>query len=171
MKNGLVWLIGKPGSGKTTVGSLVASLHDDTEYYSFSSLLKEFQKEIGPDGFLQETREQVYQFLSDRSTTKLVIVSGNPYTSTSFSDMKRLATFFQVVCFSAPDKLVLQRLNNRNREIFIHDGASQVDRLERFNKNIQPLIEEILSETGATIFVEGKTEKEVANEVISIVVN
>lgn len=64
MKNGLVWLIGKPGSGKTTVGEHLAFAHDYIEYYSFSTLLKEFQKEVGEEGFQQETRDSVYRLLA-----------------------------------------------------------------------------------------------------------
>ncbi len=51
MKTGPVWLIGKPGSGKTTVGEYLSTLYGHVEYYSFSTLLKESQKEVGEEGF------------------------------------------------------------------------------------------------------------------------
>ncbi|MBP6888881.1 MAG: hypothetical protein KBC21_04270 [Candidatus Pacebacteria bacterium] len=98
-------------------------------------------------------------------------MSGNSYTPTSFSDMKKLTTSLRVVHFSAPDPLVLKRLNARSREVFIHDGASQEERLKKFNDNVQPLIDEVLKETGATILVEGKTKEGLAKEVISLVLN
>lgn len=171
MKTGLVWLIGKPGSGKTTVGGHLAYLYEYIEYYSFSTLLKEFQKEVGDEGFHQETRDKVYSLLAELSGRKLVIVSGNPYTSRSFNDMKKLTLSFSVIHFSAPDHLVLERLNARGREVFIHDGSSQEERLKKFNNNVQPLIDEVLKEIGTTIKVEGKTKEDLADEVISLVLN
>ncbi len=56
MKTGLVWLIGKPGSGKTTVGEYIVEQNDGIEYYSFSSLLKKFQENIGPEGFFSRDK-------------------------------------------------------------------------------------------------------------------
>jgi hypothetical protein len=55
--------------------------------------------------------------------------------------------------------------------VFIHDGSSQEERLKKFNNNVQPLIDEVLKETGTTIKVEGKTKEELADEVISLVLN
>lgn len=171
MKTGLVWLIGKPGSGKTTVGEYLSLSHDHIEYYSFSALLKQFQKEVGEDGFHQETRDKVYTLLADLSARKLVIVSGNPYTPTSFGDMKKLTSLFRVIHFSAPDTLVLERLNERGRVVFVHDGSSQEERLKKFNDNVQPLIDEVLKEGGLTISVEGKTKEGLAEEVILAMLN
>lgn len=171
MKTGLVWLIGKPGSGKTTVGEYIAEQNDGIEYYSFSSLLKKFQENIGPEGFFQETREKAYDLLREISNTKLVIVSGNPYTKATFLDMKRITERLDVVYLDAPDELVMERLTLRNRDVLVHDGASQKERLEKFNENVIPLINEILNQIGTAIQVEGKTKEQVAGEVISVVLN
>ncbi len=167
MKNGLVWLIGKPGSGKTTVGEHLASMYNNIAYYSFSSLLKEFQSEVGEEGFRQDTRDKVYRVLTELSSRKLVMVSGNPYTATSFLDMKKLSDTFKVVHFFAPDHIVLERLVARNREVFFHDGTSQKERLEKFNKEVQPRIEQIIDECGVTVFVEGKTKEDIAKEIMT----
>lgn len=158
----LVWLIGKPGTGKTTVGKLVESARSGTVYYSFSDLLKKFQPGINKDGFTQDTRDKVYSFLSKESKLKTVIVSGNPYTKNTFNEMNKIDQGIIVFNFEISDNEAIKRLMLRGREVFKHDGNSEKERLDGFNKNVLPEIEKISKDRRVyTLDVENKTPLEV----------
>lgn len=158
----LVWLIGKPGTGKTTVGKLVEQVKPGRVYYSFSDLLKKFQPDINKDGFTQDTRDEVYSFLSKESKIKTVIVSGNPYTKNSFNEMNKINQGVIVFNFEISDNEAVKRLMLRGREVFKHDGNSEKERLDGFNKKVLPEIEKITKNKKVhTLDVENKTPLEV----------
>ncbi len=162
MKQRLVWLIGKPGSGKTTVGKKLEQSDRSIRYYSFSDLLKVFQPKLNQGGFTQDTRDKVYSFLSKEVKNKTIIVSGNPYTSSSFQEMADITKNFSVIIFQISDRAALERLNKRGRKVFAHDGDNQKERLDNFHKSVLPEIEKISKKRSArSVHVEDKNTEEI----------
>ncbi len=76
----LVWLIGKPGAGKTTVGEMIERKIAGAKHFSFGQLLREIEPDPSPQGYSDESRKQVRERIIGASASHpLVIVDSNPY--------------------------------------------------------------------------------------------
>ena len=141
-----VWIIGKPGSGKTTVGESLAKSNKDILHFSYGQLLKQVQPNPGLDGYAMADRERVNSLILNASkAADVVIVDGNPYSKLGFGFIEQIRTGFdqiKVVHLKLDDATAFNRLAQRSREVLAHDGIDQSDRIENFNKNLLPLIEE-----------------------------
>ena len=141
----LIWIIGKPGSGKTTVGSILGKT-SGTKHFSYGQLLKEAQPNPSLKGYSAEDREKVNEILVLASNSHhMIVVDGNPYAKIGFGFLGQVKKFFDsvtVVHLLMTDEAALARLIDRNREVLAHDGSSQKDRVDNFNKNLLPLIVE-----------------------------
>lgn len=140
----LVWIIGKPGSGKSTIGHSLASLNG-IAHLSYGELLKETRPNPSDLGYSMEDRRKVNQIILAKSQNySVTVVDGNPYSKLGFGFVNQMEKAFNkihIILLSLADNEALVRLNQRNREVLIHDGATQKDRLKNFNKNVQPLID------------------------------
>ena len=139
----LIWIIGKPGSGKTTAGNLLGETAG-AKHFSYGQLLKEVQPNPSDRGYSAEDREKVNAMLVLAGTSHdMIVVDGNPYAKIGFGFLGQVETFFDrviVVHLLMTDKAALARLMDRNREVLAHDGSSQKDRIDNFNKNLLPQI-------------------------------
>jgi len=140
-----VWIIGKPGSGKTTVGDYLAEANGVT-HLSYGELLKKVQPAPSEDGYSMEDRQKVNKIILNASKThSITVVDGNPYSKIGFGFLDQMRKDFDalyVVHLIIADKEALHRLKNRNREVLQHDGDSQVERIQNFNTKLLPLIKE-----------------------------
>jgi len=169
----LVWLIGKPGSGKTTVGELI-SQEQDIVHFSYGQLLKQVQPNPGMDGYSLEDREKVNQILIEASrANEIVFVDGNPYSQLGFGFLKQIEKDFDEIItieLLIDDTEALARLNERNREVVAHDGNSQQERLDAFNNKLKPLIDRNRDLHGIkNIDVNSLTPDEVSKEIKEII--
>jgi len=139
-----VWLIGKPGSGKTTVGNFLAQ-SDGIVHFSSSALLKEVQPNPGPEGYSMEDRKKVLEvYFKARDQYDVIIVDGNPYSEMGLHIIDLIAPYFDathIIHLTIDDDKALARLTERDREVLAHDGTTEEDRLKRFNIKLLPLIE------------------------------
>jgi len=138
-----VWLIGKPGAGKTTVGDGLASLKQ-ARHFAYSDLLKQVQPNPPATGYEDSDRDKVNQMIVEASNdVDVVLVSGNPYSSVGFGFLEQIRSHFSkilVIHLVISDGVTYQRLLARNREVLVHDGKNELDRVANFNDNLLPLI-------------------------------
>ena len=142
----LVWIIGKPGSGKTTIGHALAELKAGVVHFSYGQLLKEVQPNPGVDGYTMIDREQVNEIILRASLDySVVVIDGNPYSQIGFGFIDQIRQGFdevKVVHLCISDSQALSRLEERGREVLAHDGVVQADRIKNFNEKLLPLIQE-----------------------------
>ena len=140
----LVWLMGKPGSGKTTLGQLLAEQILDSVHFSFGELLKEIQETPNPEGYTLGDRQRVYDFLKEKSAdVRTMIVDGNPYPPTNFDRRRQLDDLFDTtinIHLTCDDESALKRLEERNREVLLHEGIDNKARILNFNTIVLPEI-------------------------------
>lgn len=167
-----ILIIGKPGSGKTTVGNLLSN-GDNIGHFSYGQLLRDIQPNPPLEGYSTEDREKVDQLLiqaSDAFTT--IIVDGNPYSKIGFGFLDRIEKFFnRVLVFHLliNDRQALARLEGRNREVSAHDGTSQKERIDNFDQKILPLIQKYKEgHTINEIDVSEMTTEQVARSIMSL---
>lgn len=80
----LVWIIGKPGSGKSTIGNSLASLQG-IAHLSYGELLKKIQPNPSDFGYSTKDRETVNQIILEKSQNySVTVVDGNPYSKLGF---------------------------------------------------------------------------------------
>lgn len=141
----LIGLVGKPGSGKTTVGNLLAT-HYGFRYESYGQLLKEVQPKPGVGGYSIADREKVNEYILElRTRYPGTIISFNPPPDIKFWLLEQIGSAFdQVALFHllVSDATVHERLMNRDRTVLRHEGATQVDRLTYFSTKQLPIIRE-----------------------------
>jgi adenylate kinase family enzyme len=141
-----VWIIGKPGSGKTTVGDSLSKLKEAIEHFSYGQLLKEVQPDPQEGGYSMEDREKVNEIILRASQShSVVVVDGNPYSQIGFGFIDQIRKGFdqvKVIHLCINDETALLRLNRRGREVLAHDGSEQKDRVISFNEKLLPLIQE-----------------------------
>lgn len=137
--------MGKPGSGKTTLGKLLEKNISDSLHFSFGELLKSIQQAPTAEGYTLDDRQAVYDFLKEESKkVTTLIIDGNPYPPTNFDRRKQLDDLFEnvfdihIVC---DDEVALTRLNERGRELLAHEGSTPKDRIQSFNTIVLPEIE------------------------------
>ncbi len=140
-----VWIIGKPGSGKTTVGDYLGEA-SDTIHLSYGELLKNVQLNPSAEGYSMEDRQKANEIILEASKKhSVIVVDGNPYSKIGFGFLNQIKAGFDtihIVHLLLDDTDALFRLNNRNREVLAHDGSSQEERIRNFNTKLLPLIEE-----------------------------
>jgi adenylate kinase family enzyme len=141
-----VWIIGKPGSGKTTIGDSLLKLKDRIVHYSYGQLLKEIQPNPPAEGYSMEDRQKVNEIILHASKNySIVVVDGNPYSQIGFGFIDQIRSGFdqiKVIHLCINDQEALLRLKQRGREVLVHDGSLQEDRIKNFNKKLLPLIQE-----------------------------
>lgn len=141
-----VWIIGKPGSGKTSVGDFLVNLNKNIVHYSYGELLKKVQPSPGLEGYTLIDRQRVNEIIIEAGRDySVVVVDGNPYSQVGFGFIEQIENNFdqvKVVYLDVDDKTALARLHNRGREVLVHDGTTQEDRINNFNQKLLPLIEE-----------------------------
>jgi adenylate kinase family enzyme len=134
----LIWIIGKPGSGKTTIGHTLSELKEGVVHFSYGQLLKEVQPNPGVDGYSMQDREKVNEIIIQASLNYVVVViDGNPYSQIGFGFIDQIRHGFdevKVVHLCISDSQALSRLEERGREVLAHDGAVQADRIKNFNE-------------------------------------
>jgi len=168
----LIWLIGKPGSGKTTIGQLFAGGRSDTAHFSYGQLLKQVQPNPASGGYSLSDREKVNHILINESKeSDVVFVDGNPYSQLGFGFISQVESYFDEVYtieLTLSDKIALSRLEERGREIVAHDGKSVKDRVVHFNEQLKPLIDQNKTKYNIhSIDIETLSREEVLAEVSS----
>lgn len=137
--------MGKPGAGKSTLGKLLESNIADSRHYSFGELLKQIQTVPKPEGYTLDDRQRVYDFLKEQtSVVEILIIDGNPYPPTNFNRRKQLDGLFGKninISLECSDEIALSRLKNRGREMLVHEGKEESDRIEYFKDVVLPEIE------------------------------
>jgi adenylate kinase family enzyme len=149
-----VWIIGKPGSGKTTIGDAISNLKDGIVHYSYGQLLKEIQPNPPADGYSMVDREKVNEIILQASQNhSIVVVDGNPYSQIGFGFIEQIRSGFdqiKVIHLCINDQEALSRLKQRGREVLAHDGSLQEDRIKNFNERLLPLIQEYCKRSPVT---------------------
>lgn len=168
-----IWIIGKPGSGKTTVGDYLAET-GDTIHLSYGELLKKVQPTPSAEGYTIEDREKVNEIILEASKNYFVtVVDGNPYSKLGFGFLDQIKTGFDTVHtfhLVIDDAVALLRLKNRNREVLVHDGGSQEERIQNFNTKLLPLIEEYKRDGIVNEIAVGElSSKEVSELILKII--
>ena len=139
----LVWIIGKPGSGKSTVGNFLSKSNDIT-HFSYGDLLKQTHPNPPTSGYTQADRDAVNTLITEASAKyDVVVVDGNPYSTTGFGFLEEVKESFNAIVtihLLIEDSIALERLISRNREVLQHDGKTEKDRIQNFNERLLPLI-------------------------------
>lgn len=169
-----VWIIGKPGSGKTTVGDLLAKSETGVVHFSYGQLLKKVQPAPSTEGYTMEDREKVNKIILEASKNYSgIVVDGNPYSKVGFGFLDQIKIGFDVVSIVhliIDDAEALARLNNRNREVLAHDGSSQEERIRNFNTKLLPLIEEYKGDGIVNeIAVDGLSSQEASEIILKLI--
>ncbi len=141
----LIGLVGKPGSGKTTVGNMLAHYYG-FRYESYGQLLKEVQPKPGVGGYGIADREKVNgHILELRTKYPGIVISFNPPPDIKFWLLEQIGGAFDKVALFhllVSDATAHERLINRDREVLNHEGATQLDRLTYFSTKQLPIIRE-----------------------------
>lgn len=137
-------IVGKPGAGKSTIGSLLATQLEGT-YLSLGSFMRETLAIPDPHIGVDKTfvYEKLHQHLADVGTARTLVFDCHPYPESDLLALKIfldnpaivLTTVIQVV---ADDNVALGRLERRPRP-----GQGNADRLKYFN-DYQHLINRLL---------------------------
>ncbi len=167
-----VWIIGKPGSGKTTVGDYLAHT-SDIVHLSYGELLKKVQPNPTSDGYSMEDRQKVNGILLEASRKhSITAVDGNPYSKLGFGFLDQIKTGFDtmhVVHLIIDDADALSRLKSRDRKMLVHDGDSEEERIQYFNSNLLPLIESYKSDkTVLEIEVKDHSTQEISQVILKL---
>ena len=162
----LMWIIGKPGAGKTTVGEMMGREIAGAKHFSFGQVLREIEPDPSPRGYSDESRKRVREMIIGAAASHhMVIVDSNPYIrGFLFVDLMR-PHFDAVKVFqlTVADDVAHARLEGRGREIPVHDGSSEEDRVKKFNEEIAPVIREYHDAYGVRdIDVTDRTPEQVA---------
>lgn len=141
-------------------------------HFSYGQLLKEVQPNPSLEGYSAEDRERINEILVLASNSHhTIVVDGNPYAKIGFGFLGQVEKFFDsvtVVHLFITDEAALARLIDRNRKVLAHDGSSQKDRVDNFNKNLLPLIVEYATTHSVfEIEVGNSTAKEVALSIMN----
>ncbi len=141
----LIGLIGKPGSGKTTVGQMLAE-QLGFQYVSYGQLLKVVQSNPGVGGYSIADREKVNEYILElRTKYPGIVISFNPPPDIKFWLLEQIGSAFDHVALfylQVSDATAHERLINRDREVLNHEGATQLDRLTYFSTKQLPIIRE-----------------------------
>ena len=141
----LIGLVGKPGSGKTTVGNLLAHYYG-FHYESYGQLLKEVQPKPGAGGYSIADREKANEFiLALRTKYPGIIISFNPQPGIKFWLLEQIGSMFDHVALFhllVSDETAHERLMSRDRAVLSHEGTTQLDRLTHFSTKQLPIIRE-----------------------------
>ena len=156
-------IVGKPGAGKSTIGSLLAQRLEGS-YLSLGSFMREVLAIPDPHIGVDKTPvyEKLHQHLNDSGTARMLVFDCHPYPE---SDLLALKAFFDkpqidlaaVIEVFADDHIALERLENRPRP-----GQGNADRLKYFN-DYQHLINRLL-ELGPAMRVQNSINDEKALE-------
>lgn len=162
----LIWLIGKPGAGKTTVGEILGNSIVGAKHFSFGQLLREIEPNPSLQGYSDESRKKVREtIIGAASTYRVVVVDSNPY-SRGFLFIDLMRPHFEVMKvfnLTVTDDVARTRLDGRGRKVLLHDGASEEERIGKFNREIAPVIRECHDAYGVCdIDVSNKTPEQVA---------
>lgn len=141
----LIGLIGKPGSGKTTVGQMLADQYG-FKYVSYGQLLKDIQPKPSAAGYSIVDRERANAYLLELlQSYPGLVVSFNPQPGIKFWLLEQIGgTFNHVALFHllVSDAMAHERLMNRDRAVLSHEGTTQLDRLAHFSTKQLPIIQE-----------------------------
>jgi AAA domain len=141
----LIGLVGKPGSGKTTVGQLLAEQFG-FQYVSYGQLLKVVQPKPGVGGYSIADREKVNEYILElRTKYPGIIISFNPPPDIKFWLLEQIGSMFDHVALFhllVSDTTAHERLMSRDRAVLSHEGATQLDRLTQFSNKQLPIIRE-----------------------------
>ncbi len=136
-----VWIVGKPGCGKTTVARLLEN-QEDSKVFSYGKLLREAQPRPGVDGYSLADYERVNEILNmSAMITPHIIIDGNPYSKLGFDSLSEIMISFDVikiVHLKISDEVALRRLEARGFPI--HDEEIQQERIYNFNRYLLPII-------------------------------
>lgn len=137
----LIWVVGIPGSGKTTVAKWLENLTEG-KLFSYGKLLKQAQPQSESGEYTQEDCEKANQILIDDSfICHNIIIDGNPYSKSGFDLLSRITSHFdevKIVLLLVTDEVALARLEERSFPI--QDEVEQNERIDNFNSNLLPLI-------------------------------
>ena len=166
----LVWLMGKPGSGKSTVGKLLQEKIENCSHFSFGELLKEMQKTPAPEGYTLDDQQRVYDFIKDRVPgNNVLVIDCNPYPPKRSGEHEQLDYLFDEVVninLICSDEEGLSRLESRGREILAHDGSKSEDRLNNFNNVVLPEIEK---SRALSNIIDISTERSSPEEIVDLI--
>jgi adenylate kinase family enzyme len=137
----LIWVVGIPGSGKTTVTKLLDNL-TEARLFSYGKLLRQAHPQPDSGDYSVADYEKVNQILiKDSFVYNNIIIDGNPYTKEGFDHLTKIKIHFDsvvLVQLQVSDKVALARLKERGFPI--QDETQQKKRIENFNSNLLPLI-------------------------------
>jgi adenylate kinase family enzyme len=137
----LIWVVGMPGSGKTTVTKLLENL-TESKLFSYGKLLQQVQPQPPSGIYSVSDYEELNQILiNDSFINHNIIIDGNPHSKLGFEHLSIIKSHFdevKVVHLHVTEEVALRRLEERGFPI--HDEAEQKERIANFNSNLLPLI-------------------------------
>ncbi len=136
----LVWIIGKPGSGKTTIGQSISKSMNEAIHFSYGQILQEVRPNLSVKGYTIEDRKKADLIILKASNNYQVIIVDS---QVGFGLIERIKDFFdevKVIYLCLEDSEALLRLKLRDRKILVHEGSTHEDRIKSFNEKQLPLI-------------------------------
>ena len=169
-------LIGLRGSGKTTVGRIVADAlgHDfwDLDELTASLLGKgsvaDAWRAHGEEAFRQKEAQGLYRMLGEGLSREVIATGGGAPTAPGVAKLLKqecAAGRAKVIYLSAKAQTLRQRLEKTDLSARPSlTGASPLDEIDEVLARRDPLYRALAS---VVIYTDGKTEQEVANEVLT----
>ena len=142
----LYFVLGAPGSGKTTISRNLSTRNPQISHYSMGDLLrkrKELAKTLensqyAPTAIIQEIMEEIFR----NPKNPIMLMDGFPRNEEQlllFEQMESRKFLTKVIEIEVEEEISLQRLHKRNERIEDLDLKKNQNRLQEYYKEIEKI--------------------------------